>query len=211
LWRDHKQASKSANINPLDVIDPVIALEQLGYSVDGDADIGQYQEGGEVFEVAGIIDRESSVVRVSGRFAPAVRNFTIAHELAHAVLHDQSGLHRDRAQDGSNGSRPAEDRLETEANTFASYFLMPAKQVRAAFEQRFLTLDFKLNENTAFALAAQPYADLESRCRTTRDLATMLARTEHYNGKRFHSLANQFGVSVQAMAIRIDELALIRV
>jgi len=49
---------------------------------------------------------------------------------------------------------------------------------------------------------------LEKKCRTLRDLAMLLAGTQQYNGRFFDSLAKQFGVSIAAMAIRIEELNL---
>lgn len=56
------------------------------------------------------------------------RRFTIAHELAHYVLHREDGLlykHRDM-NDGSGNK----DRIEKEADYFASNILMPEKLIR---------------------------------------------------------------------------------
>ena len=38
----------------------------------------------------------------------------------------------------------------------------------------------------------------------------VLAAAECFDGTHFHSLAKQFGVSVEAMAIRLEELKLLR-
>jgi hypothetical protein len=46
--------------------------------------------------------------------------------------------------------------------------------------------------------------------RTLRDLARLLASATYYNGKAVYSLTEIFGVSVEAMAIRLEELDLVR-
>lgn len=196
------------DIEPLDVLDPGLALKAIGYSVDVCESLGQYRGQGESFEVAGILDNDSSRVQISRRFSPEIRNFTIAHELGHAILHAGSGLHRDRALDGTS-ARQLRPPNEFEADNFAAYFLLPEKQVRIAFAQKFLTHRFVLDEATAFALFAEAQPVLQSKCRTVRDLTRMLASAEHYNGVRFESIAKQFGVSIEAMAIRLEDLGLV--
>ena len=76
--------------------------------------------------------------------------------------------------------------------------------------QGFLAEQFELNEETAFALTGGALTVVQNRFRTQRDLARWLASTESYNGARFASLAKQFGVSVEPMAIRLEELRLLR-
>lgn len=210
IWRNRKDIwSQVENVDPMNVLEPAIALKCLGYKVCLEETLGQYSERGEHFEVAGSHDSANRVVNVSRRFQPAVRNFTTAHELAHAVLHVQSGLHRDRPLDGTPGagSRTAQ---ESEADAFAAYFLMPAKQVRIEFRRRFLTECFSLDDATAFALGADNLSAAQERCGTFRNLARELARAELYNGVHFESLAKHFRVSVEPMAIRLEELNLIK-
>ena len=83
------------DMGPLEVLDPVTALERLGFQVELAESLGQYSGGSEVFEVAGSIDQTDSTAWVSRRFSPEIRRFTAAHELGHAILHSESGLHRD--------------------------------------------------------------------------------------------------------------------
>ena len=208
LWRSRESVlPQRNNLGPLEILDPVGAFEALGYSVRLRESLGQYSGDGELFEVAGILDNSSAEVQISRRFSPEIRNFTAAHELGHAILHEGTGLHRDRALDGSRCSG-ARDPKEIEADIFAAYFLLPDKQVRKAFEHRFLTQHFVLNEATAFALTSGSLDALQNRCRTLRDLTRVLASSEHYNGVHFSSMARQFGVSIEAMAIRLEELIL---
>lgn len=98
-----------------------------------------------------------------------------------------------------------------EADTFASYFLVPEKQLRAAFRKRFLTEEFRLTEATAFALTSGSLKLLKERYRSERDLARMLAAVQHYNGSHFKSLAERFGVSVEVTAIRLEESDLLAI
>lgn len=187
------------------------ALRFIGYRFDASEVLGQFSRGGELFEVAGIIDRSTKSVRVSPQFAQEIQNLTAAHELGHAILHQGTSLHRDRALDGSSaqGSR---DYVEIETDKFATYFLTPERLVRERFEGMFCAAQFVLTEDTLFALNPSfalnvKAADLASR----RGLARALAGAERYNGKYMKPLARQFRVSVEAMAIRLEELGLLMI
>lgn len=209
IWKNRKQIW-GADIpnNPIDMLDPSIAFGLMGYDYELDETLGQYLSKGQQVEVAGLIDSSSKRVRVSRRFSSEVRVFTAAHELGHAVLHEARGLHRDRSLDGTALSH---DAIETEANKFATYFLMPEKLVRARFESQFATECFDLNEATVFALSGINLFDFQKNCLTLRDLSRILAKAEYYNGLYFTSLSNQFRVSPEAMAIRLEELGLLAV
>ena len=188
------------------MLDPVIALKFIGYDCDLDETLGQFYSSGKLIEVAGTIDKSSSKVHISRRFGNHIRNFTAAHELGHALLHQTSGLHRDRPLDGTIISR---DPVEREADKFATFFLMPTKLVKTTFEKFFLTDKFFLNEETAFALGLSDFMELKEKVKPLRQLSKMLASAEYYNGRHFVSLANQFRVSTEAMAIRLEELELL--
>jgi Zn-dependent peptidase ImmA (M78 family) len=170
--------------------------------------LGNFFDRGVHYEVAGQIDQTRRVVSISEQFAPNVRNFTTAHELGHYLLHTQPILHRDRPLDG----RPPEETLppeERQANKFASYFLMPAKLVRKSFSRVFLTERFRATQESAVALGERSVSALLARCKSPRDLSCLLASAGFYHVAAFRSLAEQFNVSVEAMAIRLEELELI--
>ena len=86
---------------------------------------------------------------------------------------------------------------------------MPEKQVRTVFDQAFKAPVFVLNEETAFALTAGDLKALRATLSEVRDLSRLLARTTRYDGVQFYSLAEQFGVSAETMAIRLEELRLV--
>lgn len=202
IWGD------AVPVDPVDMLDPVVALELIGYEHRLEESLGQDRNANGRFEVAGLIDRSSRTVLVSSQFPLSIRAFTAAHELGHAMLHSVGGVHRDRPLDGASRSR---ERLELEADKFAAYFLMPAKLVRLRFASCFQSDCFVLNEETSFALAANTSADFQKEPMTRRDLSRVLAAAKSFKGQQFVSLASQFRVSVEAMAIRIEELGLIGV
>lgn len=207
IWQNKSKIwSNAIPSNPIDMLDPVIALKFIGYDCDLNETLGQFYRNGKLIEVAGTIDKSSAKVRISGQFENNIRNFTAAHELGHALLHQTSGLHRDRPLDGATISR---DPVELEADKFATFFLMPRKLVKTTFEKFFLTDKFFLNEETAFALGLSNLMELREKVKTLRQLSKMLASAKYYNGRHFVSLANQFRVSTEAMAIRLEELELL--
>lgn len=206
MWLDRNAIwANSPPSNPTGMLDPAIAFQLIGFDFGISESLGQYFIDDGQVEVAGLIDDSTMEVRISRKFPSDVRRFTAAHELGHALLHDARGLHRDRPLDGS---LMPHDPVETEANKFASYFLMPAKQVGQTFVKLFGTNRFILNEDTRFALSRGGFMSLPP-SPTLRDISRILASVGNYNGVRFPSLADQFHVSNEAMAIRIDELELV--
>lgn len=209
MWQSKDRIwPNGAPSDPIELLDPALALKQIGYDYDLVDGLGQYRHDGRPIEVAGVIDRTSRTVRISRQLPYHVRAFTAAHELGHAVLHAATGVHRDRPLDGSVLSR---DTMELEADKFASYFLMPEKLVRARFAGNFGTDHFTLSEATAFALLRCGLADAHKKCKTLRDLSRYLASVERYNTRQVAPLAGQFRVSTEAMAIRLEELGLLAI
>ena len=193
--------------DPVDMLDPEIAMRCIGYDVSLDETLGQYRDGGVTTEVAGTIDQKRKKVRISRRLPFVTRRFTAAHELGHAMMHKQTSMHRDRPVDGSvNIPRT---RTEMEADKFASCFLMPENLVRNRFFKMFGTERFVLDDTALFMLKAGGAMNISENSCSIRDLSRMLASIQSYNGQHFDSLANQFHVSTEAMAIRLEELNLI--
>lgn len=209
MWKDRNQIWPGAEqVNPIDIVDPFVALRYIGYDCDYEETLGQFHSGSKLVEVAGTIENHSKQVRISRKFSAGICGFTAAHELGHALLHESVGLHRDRPLDGSIVSR---DAVEFEADRFAAYFLMPEKLVRKTFAKLFLTDQFSLYEETIFALGLGDFAAQKRRFNTLRHLSRLLASVECYNGHRFISLASRFRVSTEAMAIRLEELELLEI
>lgn len=93
-------------------------------SLDGDLSGFLFRDGGQ------------KVIGVNTQHAPVRQNFTVAHELAHLLLHDQDQepLHVDRAfptvRLRNDVSSQGVDDAEKEANLFAAELLMPEQFLR---------------------------------------------------------------------------------
>ncbi len=189
--------------DPVELLDPKIAFHLLGYEFEELDSMGEIEPG---LDVAGIIDQNNKRVSISKRFSPIIRNFTAAHELGHAIMHKQSGLHRDKPIDSGTGGK--RDKIESQADYFAACFLMPKKLLKVRFDQRYgNVLDSR--DNLAYLLIRNKDPKVEKQMRTKRGLARLLAGLSIINGHAVMSLAEQFKVSVEAMAIRLEQLELV--
>lgn len=211
MWKNREDIQWKHGVpdNPVELLKPDVAAGLVGFDVKLEESLGQFDSVGKTVEIAGIIDRRENRISISRQFAPAVRNFTMAHELGHALLHEGTQLHRDRGSDGSLIREP-NDRTEIDADRFAVHFLMPEKLVRKRFQERFLTNKLEINDDTAFALIGENTAKLRSKYNSLRSLSRFIAEVEQYNLRFFTSLASEFHVSREAMAIRLEELGLVQ-
>lgn len=211
VWRKRQEIwiDETVPIDPVAMLSPDIALRMLGYSYEMPESLGTFRHAEGSFEVAGMLEGQLGRVSISAQMIPTVRRFTAAHELGHVALHPYlKEAHRDRPLDGTSAVK---DRIEREADRFASNYLMPSKLVTDRFTSIFGPPPFSLSDDTAFALFGQRPEEVLRKLRTTRDLSRALTRAERYNGRQIISLSNQFGVSVETMSIRIEELRLLRV
>jgi Zn-dependent peptidase ImmA (M78 family) len=207
LWGRRVEYGVGPDSSPVDILNPEIAAKFLGYEYSYSSSLGWFSRGKKQIVVAGIIDRSRRVIEISTDVEPRMARFTAAHEIGHAILHpNQSGLHRDRPIGGATEAR---NRIEYEADKFATFFLMPEKHLLQEFSWRFI-LPFELQEETAYALLGKPYEVAQEILPTLRHVARELAGATQFNGCGFTSLADYFGVSVETMAIRLEELALIK-
>jgi formiminotetrahydrofolate cyclodeaminase/Zn-dependent peptidase ImmA (M78 family) len=209
VWDQHKAASPEnhSSIDYVSLLRPEIALRHLGYKFEENETLGTFRSGGETFEVAGLLEADLGRVRISAQMNQNVRRFTAAHELGHVILHPHLlEAHRDRPLDGSTTARA---RIELEADRFASSYLMPANLVRSRFELMFGRAPFLLSEDTEFALGITSSSRTQRSPRSRRGLARTLASAVRYNGRQLVPLAAQFTVSIEAMAIRLEELRLL--
>lgn len=161
---------------------------------------------------AGFLDGRRGIVVISREFSYEVQRFTAAHEAAHVVMHPWIGdrvLHRDLPSLGTQVRRQEHDR---EADYFAACYLMPRRLVETEFSRRFGSrIPVSLTEATLFAMRVP-----ESEVRTafsapagSLHFARLVATSEVWDRDRFKSLAQEFGVSPTAMAIRLEELGLV--
>lgn len=203
IWGEEPPESHISILQP-----DVVFKKVLGYDFIELSTLGQHDTGGVQFEVAGMIDKGKKLVQISRKFPDDSMRFTAAHELGHALLHEQKVLHRDRALDRTG--RVPRTTQEEEADKFATFFLMPAKAVKKAFELGFEMPRFELNQGNFDALRTRvDFFTFKLRCENRRGLARYIAGAEYFGGNTFVPLANLFRVSIETMAIRLEELDLV--
>jgi formiminotetrahydrofolate cyclodeaminase len=106
LWTKKDQIwKKDIPDHPMRVLKPEVVLKKvMGYAFEQNGPLGIFAIGGELLEIAGLIDKQQRLVKVSTHFPPETQTFTAAHELGHAILHTQTVLHRDKPLDGSSAA-----------------------------------------------------------------------------------------------------------
>jgi len=108
-------------------VDPELIAENLGYNVlyvNFSGDVGS--------EIAGLYDFASKTIYVNHDIAPNRKTFTIAHELGHALLHEDYAksnryMALPRRNDYGYDAKPSE---EKEADVFAACLLVPKDLLR---------------------------------------------------------------------------------
>jgi hypothetical protein len=190
--------------DPLEVLEPGVALHLHGFKVKTDPNLGEMFDSGRRVRVAGLIDHRKKTVSIAAGLSPQETRFTTGHELAHAVMHpEMNGLHRDRALIGPTYRK---EKVEIEADRFASAYLMSPRLLLREFQYRFGVEVFSLNDDAVFGLGLRKSLHL---LRNTRDVSYLVAQATAYMGTYFASLADCFRVSPTTMAIRLEELGLI--
>lgn len=208
IWKERAVLWPDREAHPLDVIDPAVAANVLRIDLQYHQELS-FGLIGSKYETAGLLDRNLGVIAIATKFGPQVSRFTTAHELGHWVLHPKNVIqHRDRPIHGHETG--PKDPIEREADCFAARYLMPAKLVRNVFQSIFLRIPFVFDDTTSFFLRPDDTNSLLRPERDSNDREYALATAHSFNGKRFNSLSEIFKVSPKAMAIRIQELELIR-
>lgn len=182
---------------------PEAACWVLGLKYLPESHLGEFGTG-----TAGLLDRTNKAVMLSSKQSFEAQRFTGAHEVGHYLLHPGQLMFRDRALSAHGGyGRPPE---EQQADYFAACFLIPPKLLRMAFRVRFLGNEPLVNSGAVcFNLDVANHQYLESLPPGSMEFALAVARAEAFNGRRFKSLAALFSVSHHAMAIRLQEMALV--
>lgn len=205
LWKHHETIWKTKLSDSKQVLDSQTIFEEVF-----DYDFGMFPKLDNDIdgsECAGYIDQKERHIVLSGNYKSEVQNFTAAHELGHALLHNQNILHRDRPLDGTHIIQRSPE--EKQADKFATYFLMPKKKVEISFYKQFGKSKLLIDDDTAFNLLRVSSSDLKAKCQNLREFAMIVASAEIYAGKPFRSLAQEYKVSLTAMARRLEELKLV--
>lgn len=203
-----EQATRPGVLHPMQMLEPDVLGAHLGYSVEYAVSLGSWKRGNGNFEIAGLLDQQRNIIRLSEQFARQEVRFTGAHEVGHIVLrHPGMVIHRDRPVQGVFPDGPR-DPYEKEADYFAACVLVPRRLLLDEYAKRFsFGPPLHLDDTIAFNLCG------DSAHKVMRDgpgaFACAVARARSFNGRQFRSLADVFNVSVSAMSIRLRELGLV--
>tara|TARA_R110002167_G_scaffold30424_8_gene100634 strand:- start:283 stop:1137 length:855 start_codon:yes stop_codon:yes gene_type:complete len=204
IWKNHRESvGEDKELDPTILLEPKRIITALGYSIEERDSLGEFTIDNRQVKVAGHIDNSEKCVYSSTEIPLDRRLFCITHELGHLVLHEGLRFHREVPIDGTKQRTGT----EWEADKFATYFLMPTKLLKDQFQRRFGCSQLTRTPEIAFLLDIDrvPGNKINSR----RKLSRLVASTESYAGNSFISLAKQFNVSVETMAIRLEELNLV--
>ena len=193
-----------------DLLNPeLIFNDVLGYDFVTREGFGGLDELGNTKEIAGLIHQTNHLVVISNKFSVSVQRFTAAHELAHALFHENETMHRDLPADYSqtDNRKPFTEKV---ADKGATFLLMPSNYVLREFTARFGPPPFIINEFSVFNLNQGNVTDFRRRIKNSKDLARELVSCTSYGHEHFDSLKSFFNVSIQAIAIRLEELNLIK-
>ena len=197
-WRSLESRIPDYESRVYESINPASGAKAIGYEVI----ILPMQTGlGADYGIAGFINPEKKQIYIDSQQPSDILRFTAAHELGHAIIHPNIGLHRDRSEEFLKSGRP---QVEKEADWFAVEYLMPRKLVVKEFFNRFGDV-----EQSKDFFRAGLSIKLKNSTVDQRSMTIALASAGGFLGKVFMPLHERFGVSVLTMAIRIEELNLV--
>ena len=127
-WRDEGDRLATAALSLLESAQRSPAEESLAQVIEDvfGVDVGIY-ELGEDFDGLAATNETCRIMIVNTSLSPGRQRFTMAHELAHALVGDDQEVHLDaNVHDPAGRQVPSEAR----ANAFASSFLMPEQWLR---------------------------------------------------------------------------------
>lgn len=96
VWKHKDIIWKNPPQEPWEILDPqLIFKDVLCYDYVIREDFGVPDDEGNIIEILGLINQANRLVVISNKFSESTQRFTGAHELAHALFHNQQLQHRD--------------------------------------------------------------------------------------------------------------------
>jgi Zn-dependent peptidase ImmA (M78 family) len=211
IWKHRGLMWPNTAVSYFDVLSPSAAAYILGAEYQEVDSLGseRFRFRGQNFRTAGLIDRQANKIVVSTGFPSEQVRFTAAHEIGHWILHPAEQMFRDRPISPEQ-TRQEKDILEKEADYFASCFLIPQPLLSQEMKARFGGREvLRIDDATAFHLNPSDHQQLLLADQNTLERELAVAGCTSFNGNHFSSLAERFGVSRTALALRLKELGMI--
>jgi hypothetical protein len=213
LWNDRERIyGRSVEASALiPVPTEVIVRSVLSVELEEPEEIVSERRG---YEVAGFMDRGAKKIVVAQKYKAEWRRFTMAHEIAHWVIHPDINYHRDRPMTGAEPADARRPEEEQEADFFAAELVMPAKPLTEYFHRVFgERVDGRIQDrNLATWLSVGTNRRVNEIEFSSRLMyrALLISETRSCGpAPDFVPLAKKFGVSPTAMAIRLGGLGLV--
>jgi Zn-dependent peptidase ImmA (M78 family) len=165
-------------------------------------------------EVSGRLERLRQTIIISLAFPLEYQRYTLAHEIAHWILHPGLVHHREEANLDGRTSEHQSKPEEREAQIFAAALLMPDENVTREFNARFGgPIDSTVAaDDLAYFLSVGTRTKIQAsalRHMPTPKKAELFARCRSFEGRCFDSIAESFEVSIEAMAYSLTKLGLV--
>lgn len=206
MWDRQCSLWPGQKVTPVDVCDPWVAAQHLGYEVqEGCVDSPGTRSG---FQLGGFLNRSAKLIGLSDKQLPRTKRFTLAHELGHVLLHPGIHHHRELPLHGITEPRVPVELKERQANEFAGRFLVPTKQLTRAFQASFGVERLTLTDNVAFDLLGRSYTSLMNSPYESLHFERVVAQAVHYGCRQFQALHDLFQVSPTTLAIRLRQAGL---
>lgn len=213
-----RRAGHSIAMTELVPIDVIAAISLLGLHYEEVEELGGVRQGNpwatRDVTVDGIYNFARRTITVSKAQPQARLRYTAAHEVAHALYDPDIVQFRQRGASVSDRLDPEQKAREQRAEVFAAELLMPTELTRDAMIKRFGSpLNCTVaHDDLAYFLSLAAHQKI-----TPSQLAHMpqvrraalFATADNFQGKHFVPLAEQFGVSVEAMAKRLLDVDLV--
>lgn len=165
-------------------------------------------------EVSGRLERLKRTIVISLAFPLEYQRYTLAHEIAHWIFHPGLVHHREEANLDGRTSEHQSKPEEREAQIFAAALLMPDENVTREFNARFGgPIDSTVAaDDLAYFLSVGSRTKIQAsalRHMPTAKKAELFARCTSFEGRYFVSIAENFEVSIEAMAYSLEKLGLV--
>jgi Zn-dependent peptidase ImmA (M78 family) len=190
-----------------------IVTELLSLQYDEPEEIGDLRIGTLRVKLAGLLDRDKSLIAVSARLNPDIKRFTAAHEIGHFVLHREITSLREDPRTDAALRAPLRSVREREADLFAAHVLMPPRFFNQVFSNLWGDDDIDcdhLNDDDAYYLTQGKLSARDISKLSRLERAKLVAREIPMTTADALPMTKIFGLSPTATGIHLLDLGRVR-